>query len=339
MAKYAPQGEGGLNAPAMQGLTTELARQQGLAAQNEGAQQIHGAQQGANYSNMAASNLGTFASRGQEMLGQMGTAGQLRNEPLTAKMAALHAQQGALLTTDLGKLRQQEINNQIARSGLGIKQSTLTLQQNAANPNVSGSPAQARVAATKLSGWEANPNNVGSTAWARQQNITISNGRLTMSQNNNNPTVVGSAAWARVQSANAKAGKAGTLTPQQNMVGGRSLGEIVNAIQAWQQGGIKSGKLDANNKPIVLNPHPTDQQMQQLLGGRYDPNLVNAAFELLGYGSIDQKTAQALHGTGYNINAGWTFRGQPLKVTQTYNPNASGGLDQGAQNFVNGLQL
>ena len=122
LLKYAPQGDGGLAAPAQSALQAEIARQQGLSAQDQGAFRSAGAVQGANYSSNAASNLGTFALAGQEALKNIAQAGQVRNEPLMAQLAKAQLQKSALTATDLGKLRQQEITNQFTAKGLGIKQ-------------------------------------------------------------------------------------------------------------------------------------------------------------------------------------------------------------------------
>ncbi len=127
LAKYAPQDDAShsLAQPAMSSLASEMARQQGLAAQQQGAMGAFGANQGANYQGLAASNLGSLASRGQEDLNQIAQAGQIKNQPLTGKLAALNQTYGANFVTALGKLRQQEISNKIADQGLGIKQAAV----------------------------------------------------------------------------------------------------------------------------------------------------------------------------------------------------------------------
>jgi hypothetical protein len=151
LRKYTPAGEGaGLNTGAMGSLATEIARQQGLAAQNAGTYRAFGAQSGANLNQLAASNLGTFALRGQETLGKIGQAGQLKNAPLSSKIAALQASKGGLLATALGKLRQQEIANSISKAGILTKEqiAALNAQTSTANSARAQAGADARNAAT-----------------------------------------------------------------------------------------------------------------------------------------------------------------------------------------------
>lgn len=327
LAKYSPQSDSSnsLLQPGLSALTSELARQQGLQAQQQGAARAFGLNQGANYQGLAASNLGSFASRGEEDLNQIAQAGQIKNQPLTSKIAQLQGTYGATLASDLGKLRQQEITNQIARSGLGIKQATLNntiandqatqkinagklgVDQQNANTNATKANTQANQQA-----FNNNPNAVGSPAWERVQNSNAKNFA-------NNPTAIGSAAWGRVQSANKASGKtARQLTPLENNRGGTYLNEIRTAIETWNQQGMK------NSKGVVTEAHPTPQQERQVLGGKYDANLVEATFELMGYGSIDQNTANNLAAEGYNIKA-WSWNNQPIKVTPNYNPNTPAG--------------
>jgi hypothetical protein len=123
LARYTPQSDqsNSLRTAGAGSLASELARQQGLAAQNQGAFRMFGANQGANYQGLAASNLGTYALHGQEALRNIAQAGQLKNQPLSQKQADLIASRGALLASNEGKLRQQEINNQLSAAGLNVR--------------------------------------------------------------------------------------------------------------------------------------------------------------------------------------------------------------------------
>lgn len=115
-------------------LAQQLAQQKGVAAQNAQTYRDFGASQGANYSSAAASQLGTNALRGQERIANIAQGTNLLNFPLSSKQASLIASKGAIEATAAGKLRQQEITNQIARQGLGLKAQSLqaTIAQNAA---------------------------------------------------------------------------------------------------------------------------------------------------------------------------------------------------------------
>lgn len=311
IAKYAPPGDGSTSNAATADLAAQIARQQGLAAQQAGTYRDFGAAQGANYQGLANSNLGTYGLQGQEALKGIAQSGTVKNEPLVSKIAALREQQGALTATDLGKLRQQEVGNQIARAGLGLKQQGL---------NVTAANDQARVAAT-LRG-----QNITAANDAANQRLKLLGIRTTAQNDAANQALKAQGLGVQRQNdlagqtlkqeaLNIKAAKSGggvkPLTTAQNNLKNQQLGKIISAIQTWQQQGIK------NSKGVVIEPHPTNAQMRQVLSGAYEGPLVEAAFELLGYGSIDRSTAQALHNMGVH---GTTFRNAPVKVTPNYRP-------------------
>ena len=302
LGKYAPQSDaaGSLAAPARSALTAEIARQQGLAAQDQGAFKSFGAQQGANYRSAGASQLGTDALAGTQALGQIAQAGTVRNEPLEAKLANIRGvTYPADVETALGKLWGMQATDQIARAGLGIK---------GLDARASMIRAQTGVANAKTNRFKANtaaraqnPSIPGTEAWKRVQDVHSKNWA-------NNPNAVGSAAWARVQSANAKTGKSRVLSPTQDAAASKSLGAAISAIQTWEQGGMKNGKGQ------VVNAHPTQQQMAQVLGSKFDPTLVQAALDVVNSnGKMTPGTYEALRAQGYRI-AGWTYRGQPITV-------------------------
>lgn len=349
LQSHIPAGDYG--AAGAQALAADIARQQGIAAQQQGAMAAFGAKQGANYSGLAASNLGTFALKGQEGLAKIAEAGQLKNVPLTDKIAQLQQAYGADLTTALGKLRQQEIGNRIAEQGLGIKAQDIQAtnartaatiaaenQRNAASIKAAGQRNAATIAGENArANQQNNPNIIGSPAWQRVQDVQSRNW-------GNNPNAVGSAAWARTQTAaRAKAGGSagggaggggagGTkpVTTLENNAAFRALNSIQSAITTWQQQGMK----DRSGKVTI--PHPTNAQMRQVLGSKYDPNLIAAAFELEGYGYLTPQTASALKAEGYQVQNGWTFRGKPIQ-TQTQTAAAGAGVAQGVGNALGAL--
>jgi hypothetical protein len=315
LAKYAPQDDAAhsLVQPGLSALTSELARQQGLSAQRDAAFQAAGANQGANYSGLAASNLGTFAQRGQEDLNQIAQHAMATNAPLVAKIGSLEAEYGPDLVTALGKLRQQEITNNIADQGLGIKQATLnnTIANDRATQAINAgklgvSQQQANTAATRANNqaknqnFQNNPNAVGSQAWQRVQ---ASTGK----QFTDNPNAVGSPAWYRVQQANAKAGGAAKpLSPNENNSWFKNLNQVEQLIKDGQSHGGTEAQIRAS---LSDGSNPSKKG--------YDPVMIQAAYELLGYGSVDQSTAAAMHNMGLR---GGTYNNQPIKVTPNYSP-------------------
>ncbi len=114
------------------------------------------------------------------------------------------------------------------------------------------------------------------------------------------------------------------LTPAQNNTQLTQLNQIQTAIQTWQKQGIKTGiKQVINGKTYrpgdVIEPHPTDAQMRQVLGGsgKYNPVLIQAAFELLGWGHITPQTAAAMHNSGIR---GGTYKNAPIQVAPPPQP-------------------
>jgi hypothetical protein len=194
LMKYAPQGDGGLANAATSDLAASIARQQGLAAQQAGTYQGFGAVQGANNQQMAASQLGTYGLQGQEALKAIAQSGTVKNEPLVSKIAAEQAQTGALTATDLGKLRQQEIANQIAEGGLGIKATTAATGAQNANTNSKNANTKVYSAQTVAQNDQAtqtnraaaiaqsNLNNLRSTNTSAANNAANNSTRILVSQ-------------------------------------------------------------------------------------------------------------------------------------------------------------
>ena len=248
-------------------------------------------------------NLGaTQGLAGTQAIGALGRAGTLANEPINAKIAAEEAQRGALTATALGQLRTQERNYQIAQEGLGVK--TAAAQTTAANDaaknaltasgqKVTAQDNAARVAAT-LRGQQITQQNNMANQGLREQSLKITQQNDAANQQ------------IRQAAAAAKSGQPVKPLPlASNNLANTKIGEIVSAIQAWQKDGMK------NSKGVVQVPHPTDAQMRQVLGGSYDSPLVEAAFDLLGWGALTPGTAQALHNMGVRNT---TFRGRPVVV-------------------------
>lgn len=330
LARYSP-GDPSLQTAAQQSLAQQIAQQQGLAAQGSQGLQDFGATQGANYGSLAASAQGTQALAGTQALKGIAQSGTVKDQPLNAQMAAQLASEGSLTAANLGKLRQAEISNAITQKGLGIKSQGLQLQQqNQAfnnNPNAPGSPASARVnqgkvaqqnanTSAKNSAFNTNPNAVGSAAWNRVQG-------LQGTQWSNNPAAVGSPAWARVQTANARTsgGAAKPLSTLENNHFWGTIGQIEQFVRDGQQHGQSEAQIRAalqSGSNVAKRP--------------FDPFTVQVAYELLGYGSINQSTAATLN-RQYGVRGG-TYNGQPIKVTKNYNPANPA---QGAGNAVKGF--
>jgi hypothetical protein len=297
MAQYSPGGSGlGASGAGAQALATEIARQQGLAAQGQGAFRASGATQGANYRGLSASNMGAYALGGQEGLTKIGQAGQLKNVPLNSKIAGLQASRGALLASNEGKLRQQEISNKIANTGLGIKSTT-------ASANIAYQQGQLGLGAQR-------------NAITSQNNL--SNQALHAAQFNQKSGYDAASLVLKQQALNLKGGPgAKPLTTAQQKTTYTQLDEMITLIQQAHAAGHTGPTLRtllATGR--MQRGFPAQSQV-----------MVDAAFELLGYGSVDQKTAAAMNRMGLR---GGTYNGAPIKVTKNFNPGntlgSSGGL-------------
>lgn len=289
--KYAPQSDAAntLGASGMSALTSEIARQQGLAAQNNAALSNFGANQNANYQNLAASNLGSFASRGQEDLSNIAQAGQVKNEPLTQKLATENATYGADVATALGKLRQQEITNQISDAGLGIKQQTVnaSIANNERN-NATSTANNQRTTATSAA------NNQRTVA---QSNLN--NQRTTQTSAANN--AANNAVRLEIQNEKTGAGATKPLTvPQQNTIY-RNLDEMTTLIRQAQQAGHPAQAIKTALATGTLQKGLPAQSS----------TLIEAAYELLGWGHITPQTATAMHNAGLR---GGTWNNKPIVV-------------------------
>lgn len=303
---YAP---GGTNTAGMNALATELARQQGLNAQSQAGSQTLGAFQSANATNLAAQNMGTETLRGQERLGQVAQAGNLANYPVEGKLSSAIAKRGSDIETALGKLRQQEITNNLAQQGLGVKQqanqisaqkNTITQQNNTANQKLKGkelSIVQQNDLANQKLRAQANANTAASI-----------NERAAASAASTAERAQASAAATaqRAAAANQKAGGKGYLSQSQQNTLLRGIQESEQYIKQLRS----SGRSDAQIKQLLNSG--------QVIRGfpAQDQTTIEAAYEMLGWGHILPGTASALRAMGVNIS-GRLNVGNPPSVGQS----------------------
>jgi hypothetical protein len=306
LAKYSPTGVG----PAGQALAQEVARQQGFAAQNEGAFRAAGANQGANYRGLAASQIGTFGLAGQEALRGIAQAGIMRNEPLSNRLAEAIAKRGEDVAAALPKIRQQEITNQIARAGLGIKQESAAASLGRTRADLQNANTNRIKAQT--SAREQNPSIVGSSAWKRVQDVNNKNWST-------NPNAVGSPAWGRVQTAKRSGtnGQVKPLSTLENNTWFSKLSTVEQLIKDGRQHGGTAAQITASLKD---GSNPTKRT--------YDPTMIQAALEIEQYGAIQPQTAKVLQQMGLKI---------PGNVRVAQLPKTIGGLGSGAFSGITNL--
>lgn len=344
-SKYTPQTDGAnsLGASGYGSLASELARQQGLASQGMAGLQSFGASEGANGVALANSALGVGAMRGQEALKAISQAGQEKVAPIKDKIAQLLAQKGSLYTTNLGKLRQQEIANQVTAAGLGIKKTeAATSAKNADTAAYSAETTRQNDLAMQL---------------IRTQTLT--------EQNRHNLAVEGidgdriqatirgqNLAHQDRQAANATRQAALNLTsgrgatkPLSTYENNKTLGilsKLETAIATMQTQGITAGAKGATYQGKkyaagqVMVAHPSEQQIRSALASA-DPLgglLIQAAYELQHQnGAISPQTARNLHNAGIR---GGTYKNAPIKVQTPTGASVSQGVS-GVVGGLNGL--
>ncbi len=262
MQQLAAQGLGGGGDTALAG---DRARALSTSAQNAQTFGSAGATLGANASSLAAGNLGAFALRGQERIGGIGQAGQIRNEPLASKQAGLIASKGSIYADALGKLRQGERAYLTTLSGLGLNQQKLaevTGQNQAANAiKVRGQDVTAADAAAAQAG-----------------------------QNQRNQARLDAAATRDALNRAARNAKTRSKLPltqaQQNTLYGQA-----DRLQALIADAQKAGGTEAQIRQAL-------QSGNNPARSHYPKALIQAAFEVKGWGHITPGTARQLYAMG-----------------------------------------
>jgi hypothetical protein len=326
-------------------LASEIARQQGLAAQQEGTFRSFGANQGANYGGMSASQQGTQAMAGQEALRNIAQSGTVKNQPLVAKIADLQAQKGALLAANEGKLRQQEINNGITEQGLGIKGQQLGLD----NKRL-GITQQNNLANQRLKGQEIQAANNRA-----QAQINATNGRFDAQYQLDKQKVGAAQAKDSYErryglgpyrpSANTqklpKTTPTGTptLSPLQQQRDFGYVDEVRTLIPQMQQplSDAAAKSLVKAGYNVKAGQKLSEGQIRHLLqtgihpGGntKYDPALVDSAYALAGWGYLTQKQIVELNKLGLIVGNRYRRQSAAQNVATTV-----GGAARGVGNAV-----
>jgi hypothetical protein len=314
MLRYSPQSDAqnSLAQPGLGSLGAELARQQGLAAQSSGAFRNAGAVQGANYQGLAASNLGSFAQQGQQDLKGIATGGQLENEPLNAKVANLQATKGSLLASNEGKLRQQEINNQLSGQALGVKVAAIkTAAQTAANAQTSANSRSASSIAA------ANYRAALAQAGANSRNAASIASRQTIAAANKAAKAVGKAPLYTPTGQR-------VLSPLQQQ---RSFGQI-DTLRTLIKEGQKAGQSGAQIRQSLIDGGPKGNLP------KYNPALIDAAWALDGWGYLTPAQITGLNKLGLIVGSRYP-RGKVPPPGKTLGGSVAGVLG-GLGKAVNG---
>lgn len=280
----------GLDAGQTAALGAETARQQGIGTLNAQTAANFGAQQSANIAGQANTDRGATGLAGTQAIGALSRAGVLANLPINQQIAAEQDKRGALTSTALGQLRSQERNYQIAQEGLGVK--TASLNATVQNNNAKNKIAQQNATTAQQRNAIDQQNNAQRNAITSQndlQNQLLRAAQIrTTAQNDQANQALKQAALNVKQSA---AGKPKALTTnQQNLLYGD-----ISRIQAL----IAGPQKDAQGN--VLNEAEVRSHLQSGLNPSkraYPAVLVEAAYEMKGWGHLLPKTAAALNAMG-----------------------------------------
>lgn len=294
----------GLGGDTQAGIKATTAQQQGVGALQSDAARNFGAQVGSSNVQQSIANSASTGQMGQERLANVAMAGAKANEPLEAKVASLDASRGSLKATALGQLRTAERNYMIAQEGLAntaandTAKNNLTSAQDTATNQLKALGLQVSSQNNKRTTGTSAANNARTTGTSQANNQRTTGTSAANNQRNNQ---------TRLVTANGGNGPGGTkpLTTNEQNTKYQKLSEVLNAIPTLQKNGLK------NSKGQVITAHPSEQQIRSLLGTTYDGTLIDAAYELLGWGHITPGTAKAMRGEGLR---GGTFRGAPIKV-------------------------
>jgi hypothetical protein len=300
LAQLADQGLGG-GAP--QQLAAALAAQKSQAAQNAASDQSYGAKIGANAATLAGENLGTYALRGQERLGQIAAATRLAQQPVETKLATERASKAQAYGTNLMSARQAERNYAVAAQGLNLKQQAITSTANTAAANraaagqrtketIAGENTrnQANIDSRALQGTLDRKSREGIAAANRATQQAIAAGKRSAAAGGPAPPAAQRTMW------NSITGVQGRLRWLYNTIrswpGATDAGAWTQAWHALNTGRLKAPQYDKNNK---------------LTGWAYqtiptvgDSGLLNVAYNSLQNG-LTPGDVSYLHNMGFTI--------------------------------------
>ena len=126
----------------------------------------------------------------------------------------------------------------------------------------------------------------------------------------------------------AAGGGAKPLTTLQNNAYWGKTSTVEQLIKDGQAKGLSEQQIRAN---LMDGQNPSKS--------KYDQVMIEAAYELLGYGSITQSTAANLH--NYGVRGG-TYNGKPIKVTPNYKPpeqSPPGSVGAAVQKALGGISF
>ena len=332
----------GLGGGAPQQLANALAAQKLTIGQNAALDQAYGAKIGSNASTLAAQNLGTFALRGQERLGQIAAATRLAQKPLETQLGTTRANKAAAYVTNLQAARQQQVSNTVTQEGLTNKALATTSAANTAAANRAA--ANQRTAAT-IAG-QNQRTQAGIDARAIQGGLDRKSRQDIAASNNSTRTAIASGKQSAAAGKPASPAAQRTIMNSITSVQGR-LRWLIKTIGAWTGAtpattqtqawhALRDGRIFAPYQAPVYDPKTkkpaqnSDGSPKTVQKWRWqtippvgDIGLLNAAYNtVIPGGGLSPGDVSYLHNMGFTI-------GGRLPIKQP-NPTVSGGAGFGS---------
>ena len=277
----------GLDGGSLARLSSEIAAQQGNAAQQGQAYRSFGAAQGGNWQGLTAGEQGVGASRATDALQQLSNAFAQANAAPEQKIADLQASRGDLQAKNIGALRDSERNYGISTATLGLN--TQKLAESTAND-----AANRQLSAQKF--------NIDTAMKDRQFQLDTQKYGLTVARDNYQRAH----GLGPYKPSAAGTGTKGLTTAQMNNAFGQidQARSAINAIrqQAPQITTQQVRQALTNGYYMAkVNGRVTRLSVPKISGGGYG-NFVNSAMDLAYNGYLSPANVNALHQSGLLIH-------------------------------------
>lgn len=294
-------------------LAAQTAQQQGVGLLNGQTAANFGALQSAGNIGQTTALRGATSLKGVEQIGSVARATALANLPLNQKIADLQASRGQLTATALGQLRQNERNYQISEQGLtntANATAATTAQNKAKNAlALSGQQLTAKLAQNRIDA-EKRGQDLTHSAALNQQDITDAKNvqdhadrAAALAEKTGNDAVRAAYQEAALR-AKVKAAGGGV-----KLISGASQARLNGQI-TQAEGFIQTAQRERAHPTPGAKPVPAD--LRAALGAKfgYPKEILDAAYELLGWGAVTPRTATALR-NDYGLKVSVPVRNRP----------------------------
>jgi hypothetical protein len=275
---------------------------------------------------LAAQNLGTYALRGQERLGQIAQATRLAQQPVEQQLATKQSEKAQAYGTNLMAARQQQYQNWVTAQGLGLKSAAIASTAATAAANQA---AQNKRTAETIAGQNTR-NQANIDARALQGTLDRQSSQSIADQNNQTRKDIAAGRNA------AKNG--GKMTPGAqrqtwtHITGLQArLRQLTTILQSWgatpQNARVQAWHALRDGRVYALDSK-TGKWSWRVIPPVGDIGLLNAAYNTFDKNSsgLSPGDVNYLHGMGFTIGS--------LMPIATTRSNLIGGVTGAAQNLI-----